>query len=52
MSALSLMEQMQAATVLPLVGLLVVSMAYALHMEVVHLMQSKEVQRSVHDRCV
>lgn len=52
MSALTLLEQMQAATVLPLVGLLVVSAVYALHMEVVHLMQSKEVQRSVHDRCV
>ena len=50
---MSYMELMQAASVLPLAGLAVVCVLYALHMECVHLVtqqEDKEQRRILHDR--
>jgi len=50
---MSYVELMQAASVLPLAGLAVVCVLYALHMECVHLVtqdEDKEHQRILHDR--
>lgn len=50
---MSYMELMQTASILPLAGLAVVCVLYALHMECVHLVtqdENKEHQRILHDR--
>lgn len=45
------LEQMEIATVLPLIGILITLIVYLLHMEMIHLLSaSAEVRQSVHTR--